>query len=131
MAFYGGKGQDICLADYHQSLLSPSFQKYSFAEVLGGRRYRAGGWQRTRGFSLSSTTTHGVAYWAVGEGRVLDCLRDNREQLTEACRNEELKLNIIQARDVRLLPKLRKICSEEMVVFCKDTKAGVDGVSSG
>ncbi len=52
------------------------------------------------------------------------CLRDSFAKLTEACRKEELKLNIIQARDVRLRPKLNKACSEEIAVFCKGVPPG-------
>ena len=52
------------------------------------------------------------------------CLRDSFSKLTEACRKEELKLNIIQARDVRLRPKLNKACSEEIAVFCKGVPPG-------
>ena len=59
-----------------------------------------------------------------GEGRVHQCLRDSFSKLTEACRKEELKLNIIQARDVRLRPKLNKACSEEIAVFCKGVPPG-------
>lgn len=59
-----------------------------------------------------------------GEGRVLQCLRDHRQQLTDACRKEELKLSIIQSRDIRLRPKMHKQCSQEMAVFCKDIKPG-------
>ena len=46
------------------------------------------------------------------------------DQLTEGCRQEELKLNIIQSRDIRLRPKLNKLCSEEIAIFCKDVKPG-------
>ncbi|KAK9838535.1 hypothetical protein WJX81_005974 [Elliptochloris bilobata] len=59
-----------------------------------------------------------------GEGRVHQCLRDSFSKLTESCRKEELKLNIIQARDVRLRPKLNKACSEEIAVFCKGVPPG-------
>ena len=59
-----------------------------------------------------------------GEGRVHQCLRDHMDQLTEGCRQEELKLNIIQSRDIRLRPKLNKLCSEEIAIFCKDVKPG-------
>ena len=52
------------------------------------------------------------------------CLRDKLDQLTEGCRREELKLNIIQSRDIRLRPKLNKLCSEEIAVLCKDVKPG-------
>ena len=59
-----------------------------------------------------------------GEGRVHSCLREKLDQLTEGCRREELKLNIIQSRDIRLRPKLNKLCSEEIAVMCKDVKPG-------
>ena len=59
-----------------------------------------------------------------GEGRVHQCLRDNFQKLTDSCRKEELKLNIIQSRDVRLRPKLNKACSEEIAVYCKDVEKG-------
>ena len=52
------------------------------------------------------------------------CLRDNFQKLADTCRKEELKLNIIQSRDVRLRPKLQKACSEEIAVYCKDTQPG-------
>lgn len=52
------------------------------------------------------------------------CLRDKMDKLSEGCRQEELKLNIIQSRDVRLRPKLNKLCAEEIVVFCKDIQPG-------
>lgn len=60
----------------------------------------------------------------LGEGRVHQCLRDHMDQLTEGCRQEELKLNIIQSRDVRLRPKLNKLCSEEIAIFCKEVQPG-------
>lgn len=59
-----------------------------------------------------------------GDGRVLDCLRNNRANLNERCRKEELRLSQLQAKDVRLRPRLMKLCGEEMVVFCKDIKPG-------
>jgi hypothetical protein len=62
--------------------------------------------------------------WSTGEGRVHQCLRDNFQKLTENCRKEELKLNIIQSRDVRLRPKLQKACTEEMVIYCKAVQPG-------
>lgn len=56
---------------------------------------------------------------------MLDCLRKHRVDLSEDCRKEELKLNIIQARDVRLRPKLRKLCSQEIATHCSTVKPGV------
>ena len=55
---------------------------------------------------------------------MLECLRRHRDELSPGCRFEELHLNIIQARDVRLRPKLRKICAHEMATHCKDVKPG-------
>ena len=52
------------------------------------------------------------------------CLRDSFQKLTDGCRKEELKLNIIQSRDVRLRPKLNKACSDEITVFCQGIQPG-------
>lgn len=52
------------------------------------------------------------------------CLWDNKDGLTESCRREELKLKILQSRDIRLRPKLNKLCSGEITGFCKDVKPG-------
>ena len=57
-------------------------------------------------------------------GAVLQCLRLHRAELTAECRKEELKLNIIQSRDVRLQPTLHKQCSEEIAVFCPEVEPG-------
>ena len=67
-------------------------------------------------------------FWVAGEGRVHQCLRDQMVHLTEACRQEELKLNIIQSRDIRLRPKLAKLCSEEIAIFCKDVQPGIAAI---
>ena len=55
---------------------------------------------------------------------MVDCLRAHRETLSEACRTEELKLNIVQARDMRLRPKLRKLCAQEIATHCSTVKPG-------
>lgn len=55
---------------------------------------------------------------------MLECLRAHREKLSEACRKEELKLNIVQARDAHLRPKLRKLCSQEIATHCNGVKPG-------
>ncbi len=47
------------------------------------------------------------------------CLRFNLNKLSENCRNEEMKLAAIEYRDIRLRPKLNKLCSEEKAVYCK------------
>jgi golgi apparatus protein 1 len=47
-----------------------------------------------------------------------------RNDLQPQCRKEEQKISEVQARDVRLRPKLMKLCSEEMLLFCSNVKAG-------
>jgi len=59
-----------------------------------------------------------------GEGRVHACLRFNRDKISERCRVEETKLAAVEYRDIRLRPKLNKLCSEEKAVYCKDVKPG-------
>lgn len=55
----------------------------------------------------------------VGEGRVHTCLRFNLKFLSERCAAEENKLSAVEFRDIRLRPKLAKVCSEERAVYCK------------
>lgn len=59
-----------------------------------------------------------------GEGRVHQCLRFRRDEISERCRTEEMKLAALEYRDIRLRPKLNKLCSEEKAVYCKDVKPG-------
>lgn len=47
------------------------------------------------------------------------CLRFNLKFLSERCAAEENKLAAVEFRDIRLRPKLAKVCSEERVVYCK------------
>eukprot|EP00798_Chlamydomonas_sp_ICE-L_P000438 gene438-1836_t len=61
--------------------------------------------------------------WA-REGRVHTCLRFNRDKISPRCLKEENKLAAIEYSDIRLRPKLNKLCSEEKAVFCKDAKSG-------
>eukprot|EP01025_Chloroclados_australasicus_P017425 TRINITY_DN188_c0_g2_i1.p1 TRINITY_DN188_c0_g2~~TRINITY_DN188_c0_g2_i1.p1 ORF type:complete len:924 (-),score=69.62 TRINITY_DN188_c0_g2_i1:353-2872(-) len=53
-----------------------------------------------------------------GEGRVHKCLRSHLQELSDSCKQEELKLMQIQSRDVRLQPNLMKACQAEMYMFC-------------
>lgn len=46
-----------------------------------------------------------------GEGRVHDCLRKNRDKLSDSCRQEELHLNIMQAQ-VRQLASAATLATE-------------------
>eukprot|EP00798_Chlamydomonas_sp_ICE-L_P015369 gene15369-21453_t len=59
-----------------------------------------------------------------GEGRVHACLRFNREKISPRCLKEENKLATLEYSDIRLRPKLNKLCSEEKAVYCKETKPG-------
>ncbi|KAF6266246.1 hypothetical protein COO60DRAFT_1470052 [Scenedesmus sp. NREL 46B-D3] len=59
-----------------------------------------------------------------GEGRVHTCLRHNTNFLSPACAAEESKLQALEYRDIRLKPKLAKVCSEERAVYCKNVKPG-------
>eukprot|EP00879_Flechtneria_rotunda_P000602 GHRR01000712.1.p1 GENE.GHRR01000712.1~~GHRR01000712.1.p1 ORF type:complete len:883 (+),score=207.41 GHRR01000712.1:2504-5152(+) len=59
-----------------------------------------------------------------GDGRVHSCLRHNIKFISDKCAKEENKLAALQYRDIRLRPKLAKVCSEERAVYCKDIKPG-------
>lgn len=43
---------------------------------------------------------------------------------SEACREAELQLGILQARDVRLRPQLQLACSQEEAEFCAEVEPG-------
>ncbi|EFJ50973.1 hypothetical protein VOLCADRAFT_103617 [Volvox carteri f. nagariensis] len=59
-----------------------------------------------------------------GEGRVHECLRSHRANLTEACRREELLLEEEEAENVELRPGLLRICRSERRVFCGSVSPG-------
>ncbi|KAK9821811.1 hypothetical protein WJX81_008502 [Elliptochloris bilobata] len=59
-----------------------------------------------------------------GEGRVHQCLRDNREKLSEACRREETKLQIIESSNTELMPNLARACKAERAVHCEGVRPG-------
>ncbi|KAI7844989.1 hypothetical protein COHA_001355 [Chlorella ohadii] len=59
-----------------------------------------------------------------GGGRTHACLREHMEELSERCRKTELRLMVLQARDIRLRPQLWAACSEEVAVFCKGVEPG-------
>jgi Golgi apparatus protein 1 len=59
-----------------------------------------------------------------GMGRVHDCLRSKRDVISTACAAEELKLEEVEAEDVRLRPGFTRDCSEEMAVYCKTVAPG-------
>ena len=44
-----------------------------------------------------------------GEGRVHDCLRSKRQQLTDNCRKEELLLEEQEAENIKLRPGIMKV----------------------
>jgi len=57
-------------------------------------------------------------------GQVLACLRAARPRLSEACRTEELRLAVLQARDVRLVPALGAACASERARHCAGVPPG-------
>lgn len=59
-----------------------------------------------------------------GKGRVHQCLRDHRDELTKECRDEEEKLNVVQSDNVLLRPGVTNACSEEIAVHCKGVQPG-------
>ena len=59
-----------------------------------------------------------------GMGRIHDCLRSKSDKISKECADEELKLQIIEAQDVRLRPGFTRDCSEEMAVYCKAVEPG-------
>lgn len=59
-----------------------------------------------------------------GEGRVHNCLREHRSQLSEACRREELLLEELEAENVELRPSLLRTCRAERRNFCGSVAPG-------
>uniref|UniRef100_A0A7S0YM23 Golgi apparatus protein 1 n=1 Tax=Polytomella parva TaxID=51329 RepID=A0A7S0YM23_9CHLO len=59
-----------------------------------------------------------------GEGRVHTCLRFYKDKISDECRDEEMKLMELEYNDIRLRPKLNKLCSEERSIYCKGVKPG-------
>lgn len=61
------------------------------------------------------------------------CLRYNKDKISDTCAKEEMKLAALEYRDIRLRPKLNKLCSEEKAVYCKvgegRVRAGVRGAA--
>jgi Golgi apparatus protein 1 len=55
---------------------------------------------------------------------VLDCLRHNRDRLTNECRREQLLLEQQEAENIMLRPGLLKACANERSVFCDKVKGG-------
>eukprot|EP00271_Cylindrocystis_brebissonii_P019065 TRINITY_DN562_c0_g3_i1.p1 TRINITY_DN562_c0_g3~~TRINITY_DN562_c0_g3_i1.p1 ORF type:complete len:1830 (+),score=464.44 TRINITY_DN562_c0_g3_i1:323-5812(+) len=51
--------------------------------------------------------------------RTLACLRSHRDELAEACKEEEMRFSIMEASDIRLTPTLMNACGQELARFCK------------
>ncbi len=68
---------------------------------------------RIRTKILTETPTKTLA----GEGRVHDCLRKNRDKLSDSCRQEELHLNIMQAQVRQLLSAATLATEQNMLVL--------------
>ena len=80
-------------------------------------------WMYCSNFHLLSRACAPPLYPA-GDGRVHTCLRFNRDKISDRCAKEENKLAAIEYRDIRLRPKLNKLCSEEKAVYCSVGGAG-------
>jgi Golgi apparatus protein 1 len=61
---------------------------------------------------------------SAGEGRVHKCLRENRKELSEACRKEELLLEEKEATSIELNQGLVKTCKAERQLFCSEVQPG-------
>lgn len=59
-----------------------------------------------------------------GEGRVHECLRAHRTQLSDSCRKEELLLEEMEAENVELRPGIMRVCKDERLMFCKGVQPG-------
>ncbi|PNH09949.1 Golgi apparatus protein 1 [Tetrabaena socialis] len=61
---------------------------------------------------------------SAGEGRVHECLRSHRTELSDTCRREELLLEEHEADTVELRPGLLRICRAERRAFCGTVDPG-------
>jgi len=60
-----------------------------------------------------------------GEGRVQECLRKKRSQLSWDCQEELFRKEVEDAGDLRLNAVLLRTCSGDKKKFCKDVKPGM------
>ncbi|GJP29711.1 hypothetical protein CLOM_g19337 [Closterium sp. NIES-68] len=51
--------------------------------------------------------------------KALACLRQNRDALSEGCKEEELRFSEMEASDIRLTPTLMNACGLELHQFCR------------
>ncbi|WIA10933.1 hypothetical protein OEZ85_011098 [Tetradesmus obliquus] len=59
-----------------------------------------------------------------GEGRVHKCLRDNSAKLSQACKHEEVRMEIKEADNVNLNVGLLRACANERSLFCRGVAPG-------
>jgi len=59
-----------------------------------------------------------------GNGRVLRCLRDNRDSLSKACSDEEAKLAQKESMNINNNPMLKSVCKEERQAYCGKVQPG-------
>ena len=45
-----------------------------------------------------------------GEAKVHDCLRQNLDKISDACRKEEISLSVLQASNTELMPNIANAC---------------------
>lgn len=59
-----------------------------------------------------------------GNSRVFKCLYENYDNLTMACRKEEMKFQIYHSSDIRMMPVLLKYCQMEISWLCGNVEPG-------
>ena len=111
-----------CLVDKRESVADEACQKelFEYEKTIAND-------ERVDAVLAKACAADVAAYCAgvqPGMGRVHDCLRAKQDVISAACAAEELKLEEVEAADVRLRPGFARDCSEEMAVYCKNVAPG-------
>ncbi|KAL6765625.1 hypothetical protein V8C86DRAFT_2455787 [Haematococcus lacustris] len=111
-----------CLIEQRASLTSPACQQ----EVLYFAKMEVSDYRNDVILALACRADVDRLCGEVepGEGRVHQCLRAHRNQLSEDCRKEELLLEELEAESVELQPGLMKVCKDERSMFCQSVVPG-------
>ena len=51
-----------------------------------------------------------TSFICAGEAKVHDCLRQNMDKISDACRKEEISLSVLQASNTELMPNIANAC---------------------
>eukprot|EP00238_Polyblepharides_amylifera_P013095 CAMPEP_0196572234 /NCGR_PEP_ID=MMETSP1081-20130531/2305_1 /TAXON_ID=36882 /ORGANISM="Pyramimonas amylifera, Strain CCMP720" /LENGTH=880 /DNA_ID=CAMNT_0041889479 /DNA_START=135 /DNA_END=2777 /DNA_ORIENTATION=+ len=111
-----------CLMEARENITSDSCKKELFSsEKRMGNDYRTDA-------QLKEACSEDVEKFCPtvepGNGRVHQCLMENKKELSASCKSMEDKLQLVQADDVRLRPGF-KACKEEIQVYCNNVKPGM------